>query len=108
MSSKDQSPFFLIFNRCVLDRSGRCPFQLLSTRSLYGVEREYKIQSWFQTVVCEKRADKTAHQDHDVSFEDFLLSLVVVLGLKFSLIQQLIVREQVLWKTVEYRLTKEV
>ena len=41
-------------------------------------------------VVCEKRADKTAHQDHDVSFEGFLLSLVVVLGLKFSLIQQLI------------------
>ena len=28
------------FNRRVLDRSGRCPFQLLSTRSLYGVERK--------------------------------------------------------------------
>ena len=26
---------FLIFNRRVLDRPGRCPFQLLSTRSLY-------------------------------------------------------------------------
>ena len=50
----------------------------------------HKLQSWFQTVVCEKRADKTAHQDHDVCFEDFLLSLMVVLGLKFRLIQQLI------------------
>ena len=50
----------------------------------------HKIQSWFQTVVCGKRADKTAHQDHDVCLEDFLLSLMVVLGLKFSLMQQLI------------------
>ena len=45
------------------------------------------LQSWLQTVLCEKRADK---MDHDVCFEDFLLSLMVVLGLKFCLMQQLI------------------
>ena len=62
----------------------------VSSHSKTFITDLHKIQSWFQIVVCEKRADKTAHQDHDVSFEDFLLSLVVVLGLKFSLTQQLI------------------
>ena len=64
----------------------------VSSHSKTFITDLHKIQSWFQfqTVVCEKLAEKTAHQDHDVCFEDFLLSLVVVLGLKFSLIQQLI------------------
>ena len=62
----------------------------VSSHSKTFITDLHKIQSWFQTVVCEKRADKTAHQDHDVCFEDFLLSLVVALGLKFNLIQQLI------------------
>ena len=61
----------------------------VSSHSKTFITDLHKIQSWFQTVVCEKRADKTAHQDHHVCFED-LLSLVVVLGLKFSLVQQLI------------------
>ena len=46
----------------------------VSSHSKTFITDLHKIQSWLQAVVCEKQANKTAHQDHGVSFEDLILT----------------------------------
>ena len=86
----DQTDFCPIFNTRVLEPPGqksilRALSKLFVQRGLWishhfhskvSITDLHKIQNWGRTV------DKTAHQDGSVCWQDFLLSLVIVLGLK--------------------------